>query len=364
MTANPVSIPTPVPVTCKYLLLVLVLLLLGGCSTLQYYGQSVRGHLDLMSRRDAIDALLADPQTPVELRVRLHTVLEIRDFASKSLALPENDSYRSYADLERDFVVWNVFATPALSLQPVEWCFLLVGCLHYRGYYAEDAARAYAAGLRDDGYDVHVAGAIAYSTLGWFNDPVLNTMLRLDDAQLARVIFHELAHQQLFVPGDTAYNEAFAETVALAGVERWLQASGRADALAGFRQALSYEEEFIALLLDYRGRLQALYDSDKPDSHKAAGKQALLAGLREAYETLRSDWGGYAGYDHWFDQEVNNARLAVVATYRELLPGFTALLADVDGDLARFYGLVEQLGGCSHAERRQVLAAGSRDFTC
>lgn len=358
------SITIPVPATRHSLLLLSMIWLLGGCGTLQYYSQSVRGHLDLMNRRDAIDVLLADPDTPAKLQNRLQTVLEIRDFASESLALPDNDSYRSYADLERDFVVWNVFATPALSLEPVEWCFLFVGCLQYRGYYAESAAHYYADRLRDEGYDVFVGGAIAYSTLGWFADPVLNTMLRLDDAQLARVIFHELAHQQLFIPGDTGFNEAFAETVALTGVERWLQAAGRGQELMDFRQAQIFEDQFIALVLDYRNRLQTLYDSDRSDADKAAGKQAILKELEQAYHELRADRDGFAGYDRWFEQEVNNARLAAVAAYRELMPGFMALLEAVEGDLPRFYRLVEALAPCSPAERREVLGQGQAEFSC
>lgn len=359
------SITSPAPAT-RLLLLLSTICLLGGCGTLQYYSQSVRGHLDLMNRRDAIDVLLADPATPTELQQRLQTVLDIRDFATGSLALPDNDSYRDYADLERDFVVWNVFATPALSLEPVEWCFLFVGCLQYRGYYAESAARDYADRLRHEGYDVFVGGAIAYSTLGWFDDPVLNTMLRLDDAQLARVVFHELAHQQLFIPGDTGFNEAFAETVALAGVERWLRAAGREQALAEFRQAQTYEDQFIELVLDYRGRLQTLYAGDRPDADKAAGKQAILTELEQSYQELRdTHWGGYAGYDRWFEQEVNNARLAAVAAYRELMPGFMALLDELEGDLPRFYQQVETLAACSPAERREVLLAqGNGEFQC
>ncbi|MEX0951056.1 MAG: aminopeptidase [Gammaproteobacteria bacterium] len=339
-------------------------LLLSGCGSVQYYGQAVSGHLDLMLRRTPIAGQIADPATPGELRGQLSEALSIRRFASYALGLPDNNSYRSYADLERDYVVWGVTATPALSLQPEQWCFLLVGCLSYRGYYAEADARRFAADLAGQGLDVYVGGASAYSTLGWFADPVLNTMLHRDSTWLALIMFHELAHQQLFINNDTAFNEAYAETVARAGVERWLQSRDRPEVLAGFRATLAYEQAFLRLVTGTRAELKSLYASDLSDVRKLEQKQAVFIAMRQQYAKLKRDWNGRRDYDRWFALELNNAQLAAVATYLELVPPMQRLLARLDNDLPAFYAAMNKLTGCSPAERRAFLQGTETTANC
>lgn len=343
----------------------LTLAMLAGCTGLAYYGQSVTGHLDLMQRREPIPKLLANPSTDPQLRERLARVLSMREFASRKLGLPDNGSYRSYADLDRPYAVWTVVATPPLSLKPQQWCFLIVGCLNYRGYYELAKAEAYAAELAASGADTYVGGASAYSTLGWFNDPVLNTMLHWSDAHVARVIFHELAHQKLFVKNDTAFNEAFADTVAIVGAERWVKAHGDPGELAAFHRYLARENDFVDLVLTTRRRLQAVYASDRSDAAKLEAKQTILAELERTYWELRTTtWSGYAFYDPWFSGGLNNAKLAAVATYRELMPAFSDLLAQFDGDLEPFYAQVKALLPCSPVQRREVLLQPELESDC
>lgn len=338
---------------------------LGGCASLSYYGQAVAGHLDVMQRRQPIEPLLANPETPAALRAKLEQALAIKEFASQSLGLPDNGSYQSYADLQRPYVVWNVVAAPALSLTPRQWCFLFAGCLQYRGYYNEADARAFARRLAARGDDTYVGGASAYSTLGWFDDPVLNTMLHWDDAQLAQVIIHELAHQQVFIKGDTEFNEAFAETVGIAGTRRWLAAHGSPAALESYECRLARKNRLLEMVFATRRELAGIYDSDLGDDAKRERKQALLADLEQRYRDLRdNDWRDFGDYDRWFEGGLNNAKLAVVATYWKLVPAFMQLLEAVDHDLERFYDRVAALGRCPPAERRQWLAGSGPVAAC
>ena len=309
-----------------------------------FYTQSVSGQLALLARRQPIAKLTADPKTPQGLRHRLREVEQIRRFAIGSLGLPDNGSYQSYVDLRRPFVVWNVFATPAFSLTPLTWCFPWVGCVSYRGYFAEEEARRFARSLEAQGYDVFVGGVAAYSTLGWFADPLLNTMLRLDDLRLAKVIFHELAHQKLYIPDDTAFNEAFATAVAQVGMEHWLKAQGREQALIALEREETRESEFIALVLATRKQLESLYASLLEMSPMRAAKERIFQDLRRRYQALKHQWGGYAGYDVWMTTDLNNAKIASVLTYHEQLAGFNALLKAADDELERFYVLVRLIG--------------------
>jgi predicted aminopeptidase len=339
-------------------------LLLAGCATVSYYGQAVLGHLDLMNRSRPIDAQLADEKTPPELRAKLARVVAIRDFASGELGLPDNGSYRAYADLERPYVVWNVFAAPEFSVEPRQSCFPFVGCVSYRGYYAQADAEAFAAGLRKAGDDVFVYGVPAYSTLGWFDDPVLNTFVGYPDAELARLVFHELAHQVVYVKGDTVFNESFAVAVEEEGVRRWMATHATERERAGYAALQARRAEFVRLVLGYRDRLEALYREPLPDEAKRAEKARLLAELAAEYRTLKAErWGGWPGYDRWFDKGVNNAQLASVATYEQLVPAFRALLAREGGDMARFYAAVKDLARLDPAERDDRLAALARDAT-
>ena len=332
-----------------------VLALLYGCTTTGYYAQAVRGHLDLMNRRVPIDEVLADPQTPASLRQRLEVARDARAFAVSALGLPDNGSYASYAAVEGTAVVWNVFAAPDLSLEPKRWCFPVAGCVVYRGYFREEEARGYAGELEEDGYDVWIGGASAYSTLGRFEDPVVSTMLSRDDARLAGTLIHELAHQRLYVEDDSAFNEAFATAVEEEGVRRWLEATGREALLPGWRLGRERAQAFEALLDGTRRDLGALYASDVTPEEKRLGKARAFDALEAAYAALKAQWDGWSGYDRWFEAPLNNARLIPSATYRRLLPAFDVLLAESGGDLEAFYARCEQLAALDAAEREARL---------
>ncbi|MGO4582084.1 aminopeptidase, partial [Cupriavidus sp. 2TAF22] len=332
---------------------------LAGCDTVGYYAQSIGGHLGLMAEaRPLPDAIAAAQQAKdTRLAQRLALAGSIRDFASQELKLPDNGSYRRYANLHRPYVVWSVFATPELSMELHKWCFLVVGCISYRGYYAQADADHYAEGLRKEGLEPYVAGIPAYSTLGYFDDPLLNTFVYQPEGELARLIFHELAHQVVYVRNDTTFNESFATAVETAGVERWLALAASPDARASYRQYDMRRLQFRAMLLDTRDRLDALYRSPLPDEAKRARKAEIFAALRARYARLKEEWGGYSGYDRWFERPLTNAQLAAVATYQQWVPAFTVLLAQSGGDWAAFYAAARRIGDLPRAERDARLRA-------
>jgi predicted aminopeptidase len=344
------------------LLLAAFLPLLAGCGTLRYYSQAVSGQIDLMRRASPIAAQLRADSTSAALKVKLQAILGIRDFASRELGLPENGSYGSYADLGRQYVLWNVFAAPEFSIEPISSCFVFVGCVSYHGYFAQADAEAEGARLRAQGYDVHVGGVAAYSTLGWFNDPVLNTFIQYPDAWVARLIFHELAHQLLYIKDDTRFNESFATTVEKAGVERWLAREGDAGKRAAYERAQERRRDFIALIVKYRSALEQYYREDLPAEVKRQGKARLFADMDRDYRQLKAAWGGFAGYDRWFAAKPNNAMLASISLYTDLVPAFQALLEHEGGDLPRFYAVVKNLARLPPHERdarlRSVLKKG------
>ena len=328
---------------------------MSGCATLGYYAQSVRGQMELLSQRVPIKKVLDRPGTPPALARKLALVLKARRFASRDLGLPDNGSYRSYVALDRPFVVWSVFATPRLSLQPVKWCYPLIGCVSYRGYFSKQAADAFAAGLAHKGDDVYVGGVAAYSTLGWFDDPVLSSMLRWDDTRIAQVIFHELAHQELYVKGDTAFDEAFAVTTAKEGVRRWLRAQHKPGAWKAFLRDQRMEQQFVALVLRTRSHLQAVYASSRSRAEKLRAKRQTFAQMLDAYRALKREWGGYDGYDEWMYHDMNNAKLASVETYQAFVPAFEHLLKIAGGDLPKYYALAARIGRLPPTRRRDCL---------
>jgi predicted aminopeptidase len=334
-----------------------LVVLTGGCTNLGYYWQSIGGQLEIWRRERPIEEVIADPATGEPLRQRLARVLEIREFATRELGLPDNHSYRSYANLGRPFVAWNVFAAPEFSVQPVRWCFLFAGCVSYRGYFSREEAERFAARLAGKGYDVYLGGVPAYSTLGWFPDPVLNTFLHLPEAEIARLIFHELAHQVAYAKDDTTFNESFAVTVEIEGVRRWLAKTADHRATNEFERGERVREAFGRLIERHRERLDALYRSGIAREAMREGKRRILRELVEEYRSLRQGWGGYAGYDGWFVADLNNAQLASVAIYTQLVPAFQALLARGGGDLARFYGAVKALAALPPEERAARLRA-------
>jgi predicted aminopeptidase len=316
-------------------------LALSGCETLAYYAQAVGGQMEMLALSQPVAAVLADPATPAPLRERLALARSIRDFASRELRLPDNGSYRSYADLGRAYAVWNVFAAPEFSLAPLESCFPVAGCVPYRGFFAQADAERHAARLRAEGNDAFVGGVPAYSTLGRFDDPLLNTFIRYPDTELAGLIFHELAHQQFYLKGDATFNESFAVTVEREGVRRWLAATGRAAQLGPFLEAQERRRRFVATLEEARARLRALYQSRLAPEAMRERKQEEFASLRKSL----------AAYPRLRDIEPNNALLASFATYTALVPGFERVLAEEGGDLGRFYERVKRLAASAPSSR-------------
>ncbi|GBE10320.1 hypothetical protein BMS3Abin12_00883 [bacterium BMS3Abin12] len=339
------------------LALLLAALALAGCANLGYYAQSVRGQAALLAHREPIGKLLRSPDTPAALKSHLALALRIRKFASRELGLPDNASYRSYVALDRPYLSWAVFAAPALSLTPVHWCYPVVGCAVYRGYFRRAAAEAFAARLHRHGDDVYVSGVPDYSTLGWFADPLPSTVIDWPAPNLAGLIFHELAHQELFVPGDSRFDESFAVAVQEAGVARWLRTHAGTAERRAWRASRRREATFYPLIATTRHRLARLYASERAPDAKRAGKARILRELRERYRVLKTSWGGYAGYDHWFDGGMNNAKLAALQTYREYVPAFRRLLARAHGNFAAFYATARALARLPKAQRDTVLGA-------
>lgn len=334
---------------------------LGGCSTAGYYAQAARGHLDLLARAKPVPEVIADGGTSAALRDKLALSQRIRDFAVSELHLPDNRSYRRYADLGRSAAVWNVVATPELSLKLKTWCFPVVGCIGYRGYYDRADADALAAQLKAEGWEAAVYGVPAYSTLGWSDwlggDPLLNTFIGWSEGELARMVFHELAHQVAYADGDTAFNESFATAVERIGGERWLAEHGAPGAREAYAQLELRRRDFRALTLAARTDLEALYASSAGDEDKRRGKAERLARLRADYEQLKRDrWGGYTGYDAWFER-AGNPSLAVQGAYNDLVPQFVRLHERMGRDFPRFYDEVRRLAALPMAERRAALQA-------
>ena len=327
----------------KRLLVVLALVLCAGCDTISYYGQAIGGQLNLLARARPLDAWLGDPATPQDLRERLETAHRIREFASRSLGLPDNASYTSYADLGRPYVVWNVFAAPEFSVEPKRECFPFTGCVPYLGFFSQRAARAEAARLERKGLDVYLGGVLAYSTLGWFNDPLLSTFIRYPDAQVARLVFHELAHQVAYARGDTTFNESFAVVVEEEGVRRWLEAQGRTADLKRFRAAQDRKRAFAAAIKETRERLAAVYAS-------GASADEMRRRKRDEFDRLRAQFPGAV------PAQPNNAFLVSIALYTEMVPAFEHLLAASGNDLPRFYARVRELAKSDRAVRDTLLA--------
>jgi len=339
-------------------------LFLTGCQSCRYYAQAVHGQCQMWSRQHSIESLVKDADTPEPLRQRLRLVLDIRAFAEKELHLPADGHYLRYADLGRRFAVWNVYAAPEFSLTAKSWWYPIVGRLEYRGYFSEPEARRYASKLEKRGFDVYVGGVTAYSTLGWFHDPVLNTFILDDDADLAELLFHELAHQRLFVSGDTDFNEAFATAVAQEGLRRWMEARRDPSAMKNYQAGYRRTEQFVRLVSGARDRLKAIYENGEPvpperlpesDARKRGAKQLVLEDLRQGYAELKAEWGGLKDYDEWFKQRLNNAQLNTVDTYYHLVPAFRQLLGEHGGNLDSFYQAAATLGKLKDGERQSRL---------
>jgi predicted aminopeptidase len=335
-------------------LLVSSLALLGGCTSLGYYAQAAQGQFSLLYKAKPINEWLSDSLVNESLKTRLMRVQEIREFAVLELSLPDNASYKSYADIKRPFVVWNVVATPEFSLVPEQWCFPVAGCVDYRGYYDKEAALSFAEDLRKKGLDVRVTGVPAYSTLGWFNDPVLSTFIHYPEPEVARLIFHELAHQIAYAAGDSPFNESFATAVEEVGLSRWLDAHGDDTMRDSYRLYKDRRNDFLALLNKYRLQLQTTYKEPISDNEKRQRKSEIMRRMQSDYLALKQAWGSYSGYDRWFNEPVSNAHFALIATYNDLVPEFKVLMAE-QKTLAAFYAAVKALADRDSYTRHQML---------
>lgn len=344
----------------QLLLCLLLAAVLTGCDSLRFYSQAVSGQIALLNKRRSIDRFLADAQTPEKLKNKLRLILELRAYAINTLHLPVNDHYLSFVELDRPYVLWIVYATPEFSLTPKTWCHPVVGCTAYRGYFSQENAQRYADKLKKEKLDVYVGGVRAYSTLGWFDDPVYSSFVYDAEAELAALVFHELAHQILYVNDDTTFNESFATAVEQEAVRRWLAARNNPAAFGDYQASFRRRRQFVQLIEKYRGRLTALYSKDLPEPEKRRIKALVFDELKDEYRLLKQQWDGDLGYDAWFGHKLNNAQLITVSIYHDLVPAFLSLLQACDNDLQRFYQKCRDLAQKSKAERQLYLQKESR----
>ena len=337
--------------TIKLISIIFIALTVSACSSFGYYMDLMSGHSELLEQRKPISDILEDKETSPKLRTLLETSKKIRDYASKELHLPENDSYRMYADLKRKYAVWNVVAVKEFSVEAKKWCFLFVGCLSYRGYFSKSDAADYAKELKKEGYDVYLVGAKAYSTLGWFDDPLLNTMMYKSEAYRAGIIFHELAHQVVYIENDSAFNEAFATTVEEEGIRRWLTKNGKDDQYREYIINKKRDREINQLLQETRNKLKQMYKTDVSEKEKRQNKKLIFSSMQKEYTQLKKLWGGYNAYDQWMQQELNNAHLMLISTYHDLVPTFKNILKKENYNLSKFYSAVERYGSLNKKDR-------------
>jgi predicted aminopeptidase len=325
------------------------------CRSFPYYDQAIDGQMEILRKQEPISDLIEDPNTPAKLRKKLIFIQEVRDFAAKELNLPVNDHYLYYVDLNRPYVVWNVFAAPEFSLTPKTWCFPIVGCVAYRGYFSEQDAQRFGDTLKQEGYDVFIAGAIAYSTLGWFDDPVLSTFANLSEPETAALIFHELAHGVLYIKDDTAFNESFATAVQQEGFRRWQTAANDLKGYENWLRKRQRRQQFINLVSKYRAKLEELYQDGNPLNENRNQKAAVFNQMKSEFLNLKSIDRDLAAYDAWFKRPLNNAQLISVATYHDWVPAFGKILSESGGDLNKFYRMCRQLSKKGSSERHRIL---------
>lgn len=336
---------------------------LAGCTSASYYAQSLEGHVKIMTARQSVARLVDDSSAPEALRAQMEEARAIRQFAVDELALPDNRSYRSYVDVGQEAVTWAVFAAPEFSLMLRTWCFPVYGCVPYRGYFSKQAAIEFAAELRGQGLDVHVSGVTAYSTLGWSSDPLLSTMFTQGRTDLAAVLFHELAHQRVYIQGDSEFNEAFAVAVETTGVRKWLRRAGDDAGLRRYEAERKRRAEFVELVAQTRDELARVYETPGKVEEKRAAKTAAIERMRKRYRRMRdNNWDGYSGYDAWFRAPINNAKLAAVSVYSDQVAAFVRLFDLCSGDYPRFYTSVRELGKLDKADRSKALKAADRCY--
>jgi predicted aminopeptidase len=328
---------------------------LTGCESIGYYKQLISGQIAILNKKQPIHELIDNPDTSEKLKKQLRLVMDIRTFAKDELFLPVENQYLSFVELERPFAGWNMWATPEFSFTPKTWCYPIIGCAIYRGYFSKKDAFDYGQKLEAQGYDVYIGGVAAYSTLGWFDDPVFSTFIYRSDIRLAALIFHELSHHLLYVGGDTTFNESFAIAVEQESLRRWLAARDKLKASKDYKMYYRRRQQFIELVMKYRKELEALYAEDLPTSEKRHAKAALFDKLKDEYRLLKQHWGGYSGYDLWINRKLNNAKLISVSTYNDLVPAFLELLKTCNNDLKVFYKKCQNLSEKSKKERLAYL---------
>jgi len=338
----------------KWLMFSPMLLLLSGCSTVGYYSQMINGHFTLMADAKPVNQLLASADTPEKLKRELEWAEKIRRFAIDDLKLPDNGSYRKYVQLDRPFVLWNVVATPELSLVPKTTCSPIAGCVAYRAYYHKDGAEKYAGKLKRKGYDTYIGGVSAYSTIGWFRDPLVSSMMVGGAPDLAGIIFHELGHQEMYTKGDTAFVESFATVVETEGVRRWLKKQGD-KTIGNYLTRQKRYDEFTDLILKYRKRLQVVYASTQTVTTKRDQKKQIFSELLHDYEKLKRHWGDYAGFDKWMSNDLNNAKLASIGNYHQWVPSLDNLLKACNEDLPCFYKRANEIARLKPQDRLREL---------
>ena len=342
------------------LALISCLLLLAGCTSFGYLAHTANGHLELMNKREPIDTVLQREDLDPQTRKKLVNAKNIREFASNVLELPDNNSYTQYVELNRDYVTWVVFAAPEFSLQPVSWCFWIIGCVPYRGYFEHSKAVKFAQNMSTKGMDVFISPVAAYSTLGWFSDPVLSSMLNRGEVATADIIFHELAHQQLYVKDDTDFNEAFATAVARAGVRDWLRSENKDELLQIYERSIARKHQIYGYIPRLRLRLKKIYAMNISDSKKREHKKSALNDYRTSVSAIISDWKNAQSYRAWALQDLNNAKLNAISTYQELTADFLALFEECDREYSRFYAVVASMSQINKQQRRAYL----RQFKC
>jgi len=339
----------------RVILIILSLVALTGCESIRYYNHLISGQINIINKNKPIHQLLDEPHVSEKLKTQLELVLDIREFAKNELYLPVKNQYLSFTDLERPFAVWNVYATPEFSFAPKTWCYPVVGCTAYRGYFSKEDARDYSDKLKRQGYDVFMGGVAAYSTLGWFDDPVLSTFVYRSNVSLAALIFHELAHELLYVKDDTTFNESFATAVEQEGLRRWLETKNDLEAFADYKIDYQRRRQFVQLVMKYRKQLESLYAKDMSTPMKRDAKALIFDALRDEYRLLKQKWEGYSGYDLWFSRTLNNAQMISVSTYYDLVPEFLRLLQYSEYNLELFYKECRNLAKKTKEERRARL---------
>jgi len=340
---------------CRVIILVSVLLSSSACSTLGYYHQSISGHLKLISKRQSIADIVKDTQQDEKLVAQLELAQQLRDFASQHLNLPENESYRSFVELDEPYVTWNVFAAPQFSTTLNQWCFLVVGCVPYRGYFDKQEAEVYAEQIAEQGQDVYVAGVPAYSTLGWFDDPLLSSMIDRGELVTAAYIFHELAHQQFYLKGDGAFNEAFATAVEEIGVSLWLNSQNRTEEIIRYENLIQQKSIFSDFVKNSRDEFDILYQQEFDTDKMQAEKEILIAEMRRKFSNLSEKNEYIARYSRWMSGPLNNAQLGAISLYREWVPSFRKIYELCENNFDKFYQNVEQIAGLPTAEREEML---------